>query len=325
MPIFISYSHADKAFATTLAAQLVKHRTHVWIDEWELKVGDSLIDRIQEAVQSATALLVIVSRASVASEWCKKEMSAGLLRELEEKRVVVLPVLVEDCEIPLFLRGKLYADFRTDPDSGLNAVLTAVAPFASQHMGRVDQPKWNTDWAQDWGIDGDDLFFMRFIAVQHAKDEPFAALTQIHIYGDKTAASRYMAFADEGLDWVQRASIVEAMTENAQKADLRVVLTEAHEVTRKFALGDAKAGLKYYVRIACRRLGIDNGRDVLVDLNELMVQIHEGMRNITRPLTKEETERLETLRARSTQEPGRPRWRSSSRKASLKAKRPRGS
>ncbi len=302
MPIFISYSHADKAFATRLAAQLVKHRTHVWIDEWELRVGDSLIDRIQAAVQSATALLVILSKASVASEWCKKEQSAGLLRELEEKRIVVLPVLAEDCEIPVFLRGKVYADFRADFDAGFGAVLTAVAPFSSQHMGRVDQPEWNTDWAQDWGIEGDDLFFMRFIAVQHAKDEPFAALTQIHIYGDKAAATRYAAFADEGLDWVQRASIVEAMTETAQKGDLRVVLTESHEVTRKFALGDAKAGLTYYVTIACRRLGIDNGRDVLVDLNELMVQIQEGMRNMTRPLLKEETERLKALHARLSKE-----------------------
>jgi hypothetical protein len=304
MPIFISYSHADKAFATRLAAQLVKHRTHVWIDEWELKVGDSIVDRIQEAVQSATALLVILSRASVASEWCKKEMSAGLLRELEEKRVVVLPVLVEDCEIPLFLRGKLYADFRTDPDSGFNAVLTAVAPFASQHIGRVEQPEWHTDWAQDWGVTSDDLFFMRFLTVQHAKDEPFSALTQIHIYGDEAAAARFLAFVDAGLDWVMRASIVEAMVGTAGNADLRVVLTEADEVTRDFILGDAKAGLSFVVKITCRRLGTDTGRDVLVDLNELMVQIHEGMRKMMRPLTREEAERLKALHARLSEESG---------------------
>jgi hypothetical protein len=35
MPIFISYSHADRVFVNKLAASLVKHNAHVWIDSWE--------------------------------------------------------------------------------------------------------------------------------------------------------------------------------------------------------------------------------------------------------------------------------------------------
>ena len=85
MPVFISYSHQDNDFATQLAAQLVKQKAKVWIDKWELHVGDSLVDRIQEAIQGASALIVVLSRASINSEWCKKELSSGLLRELEER------------------------------------------------------------------------------------------------------------------------------------------------------------------------------------------------------------------------------------------------
>jgi hypothetical protein len=36
MPVFISYSHSDKEFVEQLAFQLVAHRTHVWLDRWEL-------------------------------------------------------------------------------------------------------------------------------------------------------------------------------------------------------------------------------------------------------------------------------------------------
>lgn len=103
MPIFISYSHADKTFVNKLATHLVRHNAHVWIDSWELNVGDSLIQRIQQAIQESSALLVVLSKASVQSEWCKKELNAGLVRELEEKKVLVLPVLVEDCDIPIDL------------------------------------------------------------------------------------------------------------------------------------------------------------------------------------------------------------------------------
>ena len=72
MPIFISYSHADKAFVDELALNLIKHDAHVWVDTWELNVGDSILNRVQEAIQSSSALLIVLSKASVASEWCKK-------------------------------------------------------------------------------------------------------------------------------------------------------------------------------------------------------------------------------------------------------------
>jgi hypothetical protein len=105
MPVFISHSHQDKDFVDKLAAQLVLHKTYVWLDRWEIKVGDSLLGKVQEGIKSASALLIVLSKASVASEWCKKELNAGLMRELDEKRVVILPLLLEGCDIPVFQRG----------------------------------------------------------------------------------------------------------------------------------------------------------------------------------------------------------------------------
>ncbi len=127
MTIFISYSHADKEKVNHLAAHMVKKNAQVWVDTWELNVGDSLIQKVQEAIKDSDALLVILSKASVDSEWCKKELNSGLIRELDEKRVLVLPVLLEDCEIPLFLREKMYADIRSDFDAGLSSIMSAVA------------------------------------------------------------------------------------------------------------------------------------------------------------------------------------------------------
>ena len=80
MPIFISYSHDNKEFVDQLAMQLVHRNVNVWLDRWELSIGDSIIDKVQEAVDGASALLVILSKASIASEWCKKELSSGFLR-----------------------------------------------------------------------------------------------------------------------------------------------------------------------------------------------------------------------------------------------------
>jgi len=134
MPVFISYSHQDAHFVNRLAAHLTQAKVHVWVDTWELHVGDSLISKVQEAIQESSALIVVLSCNSVESEWCKRELNAGLIRELEEKRVVILPALLEDCQIPIFLREKLHADFRTNYDHGLRLVLEAVAKVTSTRL-----------------------------------------------------------------------------------------------------------------------------------------------------------------------------------------------
>ena len=227
MAIFISYSHADKAFVYKLAAHLVKQNAHVWIDSWELNVGDSLIQRIQQAIQESSALLIVLSKASVESEWCKKELNAGLMRELDEKRVLVLPVLVEDCEIPLFLREKMYADFRTSFDTGLHAVVAAVARFTNADQGRFVAGKTNTDWAESWGVqNGTDLFCMEYVLVEMSPDQPFTILAQILVTCNKAATKRYQRYEAAGLDWLGRMIITQAVAEFAGAQDIRLILED---------------------------------------------------------------------------------------------------
>ncbi|MFM0158530.1 toll/interleukin-1 receptor domain-containing protein [Paraburkholderia sediminicola] len=181
MPIFISYSHANRDFVDKLAGQLVREKVHVWLDRWELSLGDSLIDKVQNAVQGAGALLVVLSKASVESEWCKKELTAGLFRELDEKRVVVMPVLLEDCAVPMFLRDKFYADFRTDFDAGLRTVLEGVAKISNASLAREVSADNHTDWSIASGYrQGQIGVFLTF--VQQEKDQPYTVVTEIGIF-----------------------------------------------------------------------------------------------------------------------------------------------
>jgi hypothetical protein len=200
VPVFISYSSKDREFADRFALQLVEKKVHVWFDKWELHAGDSLITKIQEAVGGASALLVILSKASVASEWCKKELNAGLMRELEEKRVVVVPILLEDCEIPVFLREKLYADFRTSFDDGLRTVTEAIARVTNEYQARIDTPEFHSDWAIDWRTQPNHLFLLRVTISEQARAQPYTALTIVTILCSPEATQQYRekSFAGDG-------------------------------------------------------------------------------------------------------------------------------
>jgi hypothetical protein len=118
--LFISYSHSDKQFAEKLAQDLKAYGIKVWIDEAEIKIGDSLIRKIREGIDRTEYFGVILSKASVQSEWVQTELDVAMNQQIEGKKVKVLPFLVEDCKLPGFLRGKLYADFRDDRNYSLN-------------------------------------------------------------------------------------------------------------------------------------------------------------------------------------------------------------
>lgn len=295
MPIFISYSHADAAFVTNLAANLVKRNTHVWVDTWELNVGDSILNKVQQAIQESSALLVVLSKASVASEWCRKELNAGLMRELDEKRVLVLPVLVDDCDIPIFLREKMYADFRTNFDLGLKAIVEAVARVTNLEQGRIQEGNTATDWAEDWGYEGR-FFRMTYTLVQSSFELKFTLLTEVTVRCNAPVTSRYKQYVEAGLDWIGRMVVTEALADLADARDeLRVILEDQHPKIIEARLQDKKTAAAYDITINCRRLGEDNGKNQLVNVSSYLRQIRDYGRQAARKPTGEELRRLASL------------------------------
>jgi hypothetical protein len=285
MPIFISYSHEDRIFIDRLAAQLVAHKAKVWLDRWELHVGDSLIKRIQDAIAGASALLVILSKASIKSEWCNKELSAGLVRELEEKRVVVLPVLKEDCEIPLFLRDKLYADFRRSFDDGLRIILESIAKVTSNTLGRYDEPKFHIDWSIDWGTVEDSLC-IRLTLVEHTVDQPYSVLTEISIIADEAATSWHIDQVTKGLREYSHYEVVSILQrEFHEKRDLRLTLDDEMPQLIRGNLKCNNPERIYEVRLTSRRLGQDTGRDILLDIGGQIAVVRKTLHDVNKPMS----------------------------------------
>jgi len=109
--VFISYSSKDKRFARGIDRELKAYGLRTWIDEGELRIGDSLIWKISEAVDQADFFLVIISENSIESSWVRQELEIAMTQQLTQGRYKVLPVKKDTCDMPTFLRGKLYSDF----------------------------------------------------------------------------------------------------------------------------------------------------------------------------------------------------------------------
>jgi predicted esterase len=72
--VFISYSSKDRDFAERLATDLRASGAGVWFDQWEIKVGHSITQKINDGIHDNDYLAVVLSPDSVSSDWVRKEL-----------------------------------------------------------------------------------------------------------------------------------------------------------------------------------------------------------------------------------------------------------
>jgi hypothetical protein len=114
--IFLSHNYNDKPFVRRLANDLTAKGIKVWIDEAEIKIGDSLIRKISSGIYEMDFLGAVLTPDSVQSRWVQEELEQALHIQISEAYIKVLPILLRDCEMPGFLLDKKYVDFRDEND-----------------------------------------------------------------------------------------------------------------------------------------------------------------------------------------------------------------
>lgn len=120
---FLSHTSADKQIARRLALELAKAGVDVWLDEWAIRVGESISRQIDDALRDCRYLILLLSPAAVQSKWVEKEWRAAFWREAESGNVVILPVVATKCEIPPLLSDKKYADLSKSFGDGVRELV----------------------------------------------------------------------------------------------------------------------------------------------------------------------------------------------------------
>ncbi|MEW5987692.1 MAG: toll/interleukin-1 receptor domain-containing protein [Chloroflexota bacterium] len=236
MSVFISYNHNDSDFAERLALELSRRDIKVWKDSWRIGVGDSLIRKVQDGLEDAHFFCVIFSKNSLSSEWVKREITAGLLREIEERKVLILPIVIDDCKLPLLIRDKLYADFRNDFEHGLKELLAVLVPYYRiQGSGRTTT---DDHYYIDWGFfteERDGSLTSEIDIVSFDLEESYSILTQIRFVGTHAATLEALGIKSpqEATDLILDACISE-FTERPGK----VVVSPGKRTTAHFTLVD---------------------------------------------------------------------------------------
>lgn len=101
--IFLSYSRNDLTTASRMAAALQAAGHDVWWDQ-ALKSGEVYDQVTETALREARVVVVLWSKAAVASDWVRSEATVAM------QRGALMPVMIEDCQRPVMFELRQSAD-----------------------------------------------------------------------------------------------------------------------------------------------------------------------------------------------------------------------
>jgi hypothetical protein len=93
--VFISYSHADKGFADKLYEQLQEAGVSVWLDRHDMVAG-AINKQVQRELRLRDIVVLILSEASVKSDWVEHELKTARQKEKDENRDVLCPITLDE-------------------------------------------------------------------------------------------------------------------------------------------------------------------------------------------------------------------------------------
>jgi TIR domain len=115
--LFVSYAHEDGAAVERIVRQLEAAGLRVFRDVECIAPGESIADRIHEALSGAAGAVVVVSHAYLASVWAGRELDALLARR-RSGGLALYPVLIDDAPLPAELEDTFTVDLRGADEAG---------------------------------------------------------------------------------------------------------------------------------------------------------------------------------------------------------------
>lgn len=93
---FIAYSSKDELLAKRLHADLQAEGVRCWFAPEDMKIGDRIRQRIDEAIHLQDKLLLLLSQHSLVSSWVRDEVEAAFEKERRQQRDVLFPIRLDE-------------------------------------------------------------------------------------------------------------------------------------------------------------------------------------------------------------------------------------
>ena len=114
--VFLSYRSVNRGWVLNLYDVLTELGFKVFLDQYVLKPGDSLVKSLEDGLENSQAGVLIWSNSAKDSEWVRNEYDVMISKATNDKQFHFVPVKIENTKVPVFANTKLFIDFSEYPD-----------------------------------------------------------------------------------------------------------------------------------------------------------------------------------------------------------------
>ncbi len=151
MNVFISYSLKDKSVVDKIISRLKPEGHSIWNVNIKLRLGDNFQRKILEGLKQADVVIFVISQNSFKSEWVQREFSTIALQQISERVLRIIPVRIDQSNVPGYLSDRNYLDLSDNFEEGLQRLVDELRLFtqkslsvpletkAKQFLGRATQ------------------------------------------------------------------------------------------------------------------------------------------------------------------------------------------
>lgn len=144
---FISYTQSDEDWAKWIAYQLEQNGAVVNFQAHDYLPGVNFITEIEQVINSAQHIILLLSKSYIKSTYCKAEWTSAIVRDPNNEHKTIIPLLIENCDIPLFLKKISHFDLskinkeNTEDVTLLIGKIKGISPQLdiSKNSSRIDK------------------------------------------------------------------------------------------------------------------------------------------------------------------------------------------
>src|SRR2546425_5050975 len=97
--VFLSHSSKDKAVVRSVAERLRADGLCVWVDDWQIRPGDSIPAKIEEGLEHSRVLVLCMSAQAFGSDWAQLEAGTFRFRDPLNKERRFIPLRLDEAPI----------------------------------------------------------------------------------------------------------------------------------------------------------------------------------------------------------------------------------
>ena len=124
--IFISYSRQDIEVANIILDRLHQANFKPLNTPIESNSIDSIKTTIRNQIYSSDYFIILISQSALKSEWVKFEMEQVVSKEWSQREIIVLPIKIEPCNMPEYLKEFQWLDMSKNFELGMKKMIVQL-------------------------------------------------------------------------------------------------------------------------------------------------------------------------------------------------------